>query len=138
MKPKASLRSTFALITVAVLSSTAARAHHSFAMFDNSKTLEMKGVVKDLQWTNPHVWLDLIVIDDRGNQAVWGFEGQPTNAMMRHGWKRDSVKPGDKVTVSVHPLKDGTHGGSLLGVTLDDGTVLHLGVQGVNPQEAEQ
>jgi hypothetical protein len=126
------------LVAAMLLASGVAAAHHSFARFDNSKTLEVQGVVKELQWTNPHVWLDLIVTNAAGAQEVWNFEGQPTNAMMRHGWKHDSVKTGDKVTVTVHPLKSGELGGSLLGVQLQDGTQLHLGVQGAAPEEGEQ
>jgi hypothetical protein len=127
-----------ASLAFALLVPAAVSAHHSFAMFDMSKTLTMKGVVKELQWTNPHVWLDLLVVNPAGTPEVWGFEGQPTNAMMRHGWTRNSVKSGDKVTVTVHPLRNGNRGGSLLGVTLENGTQLHLGVQGANPEETGQ
>jgi hypothetical protein len=99
---------------VALTTQVTAFAHHSFAMFDMQKTITVEGTVKDYQWTNPHVWIDLIVIDPATHQdAAYSVEGGAIIILSHNGWARDSVKPGDKVSLVVHPLKQGT-GGSLV------------------------
>ena len=97
-----------------------ALAHHSFAMFDQSKQVSIVGTVKDFQWTNPHVFIE--VIDSAG--VVWSVELNSPNNLIRQGWKRTAMKPGDKVTVLINPLKDGSKGGLFNAVTLPDGTML--------------
>jgi len=100
-------------------------AHHSFAMFNPSKTIQQKGVVKEVQWTNPHVWLHLTVKVD-GKDVVYSYEGAAIPVLKRVGWLRDSVKPGDVVTVVGNPYKDPSRvGGSFNYVILPDGK--HLG-----------
>jgi hypothetical protein len=96
-----------------------AAAHHSFALFDNSKSLTLEGRVKQFQWTNPHTWIQLIVVDAAGKDAEWSIEGSSAVAMARQGWSRTALKPGDRVVVVVHPLKDGTSGGSLVSASLN-------------------
>jgi hypothetical protein len=100
-------------------------AHHSFAMFDIDKTVEIKGTVKEFQFTNPHIWLYVNVPQAGGNPAVWDIEGGSPNAMVRLGIRRDIFKPGDVVTIRLHPRKDGKAGGSLVSATLADGA--HFG-----------
>ena len=99
-------------------------AHHSFAMFDNAKTSTIVGTIKDLDWVNPHSWLDVIAPDPSGKTTVWAFEGNGPSDLYKAGWRRSAIKPGDKITVSFHPLRDGRPGGSLLSVILADGTHL--------------
>jgi hypothetical protein len=99
-------------------------AHHSFAQFDMSKILKLDGTVRTLEWTNPHVWLWVDVSDGEGGHKVWGLEGAAIGEMSRRGWSRQIVKAGDKITVEIHPLRDGRAGGSLGKVTLADGQVL--------------
>jgi hypothetical protein len=114
-------------LAAAALSATAlpALAHHSFAMFDNQKEVELNGTVKDFQWTNPHTWIQVVVPNDAGTStSEWSVEGGNPGDLARRGWKKTSLKPGDKVTVRIHPMKNGTNGGSLVGVTLADGTVV--------------
>jgi hypothetical protein len=101
----------------------AAAAHHSFAMFDNTKEQTLVGTVKEFQWTNPHTWLQ-VMVDDGGKQVEWSIEGSSPNGLARRGWTRTSFKPGDKVTVIIHPLKDGSNGGSYVKATLPDGRTL--------------
>ena len=113
-----------ATVTGLALMASPALAHHSFAMFDNSKVLTLEGVVKEFQWTNPHTWTQLLVRNDQGLTEEWGIEGSSINGLAREGWKRTSLKPGDKVTVTIHPLKSGEKGGSFMTATLPDGTVL--------------
>jgi hypothetical protein len=100
-----------------------ALAHHSFAMFDNDKTVSLQGTVKEFEWTNPHAWMD-VVVETNGSSQEWAFEMASPLQLVSHGWKKDTVKPGDKVTIQAHPLKDGTHGGSYVSITLPTGQIL--------------
>jgi len=79
-------------------------------MFDADKTVTMKGTVKELEWTNPHSWLRIMVVDQAGKTAQWGLEMGPPARQIQRGWKPDSLKPGDSVTVNIHPLRDGSRG----------------------------
>jgi hypothetical protein len=99
-----------------------ALAHHSFAMFDADKTVEMQGTVKEFQWTNPHSWLQVMVKDASGQEKEWSLEMGSPGGLARSGWRPKTVVPGDKVTVTAHPLKDGSPGGQLLTVVLPNGT----------------
>jgi hypothetical protein len=101
-----------------------ALAHHSFAMFDRSKQVSVVGTVKEFQFTNPHSWIQLTVTPASGPQEEWAIEGLSPNVLARAGWKRNTLKTGDKVTVLINPLRDGSHGGNLITVTLPDGTTM--------------
>jgi hypothetical protein len=103
----------------------AAFAHHSFSMFDRDKSVTLTGTVKEYEWTNPHVWIHLMVPDEKGAVREWGFEMQAIAQDSAGGWRADSVKPGDKVSIEFHPLKDGTRGGQLVSAILSNGQ--HLG-----------
>ncbi len=109
-----------------------ASAHHSMSMFDRDKTIVLDGTVKDFQWTNPHSWLDVMVVDDKGTPVEWGLELGSLNQLQHTGWKPVTLQPGDKVKVTIHPLKNGDHGGMLADVTMADGKVLSVGGGG-NP-----
>lgn len=109
-------------------------AHHSFAMFDPDQLITKPGVVKEFEWTNPHVWLHVLAPDASGKPVEWSFEMQATAQASSGGWKPDTVKPGDKVTVEFHPLKDGSRGGELVAATLPDGR--RLGSQANRPPPA--
>jgi hypothetical protein len=98
----------------------AAWAHHSFAMFDQTRQVTINGVVRDFQWTNPHAFIE--VEDSQGR--TWGVELNSPNNLVRQGWKRTLLAPGDKVTVVINPLRDGRPGGLFNAVTLPDGRVL--------------
>ena len=99
------------VLALAVLPAAPALAHHSFAMFDRDKPVPIAGVVKDFQWTNPHVWIQVMVPDAKGAPQEWGVECTSVNFMRRQGWEKDSLKPGDKVKLMIFPLKDGSRGG---------------------------
>jgi hypothetical protein len=103
--------------------STSAVAHHSFAMFDNTKDVVLNGVAKEFQWTNPHTWIQVVVKDASGKEVEWSIEGGSPNGLRRSGWSRTSIKPGDKLSLIVHPLKDGTPGGSLSTATVNGETI---------------
>lgn len=100
------------------------QAHHAFSMFDQSRTIELKGEIKEFQWTNPHVWVQLLVTQPDGSVVEWSIEGSSPNGLRRQGWRSESLLPGMQVTVLTNPLKNGEAGGSLVNVTLEDGTVL--------------
>jgi hypothetical protein len=104
-----------------------ASAHHSGAMFDHEKVVTLAGTIKELQWTNPHSWVEIYVPDAAGKQVLWSLEMEGPNVMNREGWNRTIIKPGDKVTIHGHPLKDGRPGGSLMDITLPNGKVLARG-----------
>ena len=104
--------------------SSSAYAHHSNAMFDAAKTVEMQGSVKEFQWTNPHAWLIVTTTDGQGKSTDWLLELGSPGGLARNGWRPKSVLPGDKVTVTHHPLKDGNPGGQLLTVVLPNGQTL--------------
>ena len=113
-------RAALGLILVLGIWAGAAAAHHSFAMFDQAQTKTLVGTVKQVQWTNPHIWVQIMVPDPKtGVAAEWSIEGGSPNGLSRAGWKRTSLKPGDKAQVVIHPLKDGTNGGSLVTVTVN-------------------
>ena len=114
-----------AAVLLPLLVTGPALAHHSFAMFDTTKEIRVQGVVKQFTWANPHVWLDIVVTDDKGQPQTWGLESLAVGLLYRQGWSADSLKPGDKVTVQLHPMRDGTFGGQLMQVVLADGRVLN-------------
>jgi hypothetical protein len=104
----------------------AAQAHHSFAMFDQTQRLTLKGTVTDFQWTNPHAFIHLDVPAASGKSDVWEIELNSPNNLKRQGWKSTSVKSGDKITMITNPLRDMSEhkGGLFISLTLADGTVL--------------
>lgn len=89
-------------------------AHHSATMFDDAKVLELTGVVKEMQWANPHIWIQLVV-DDNGAKKEWSLEGGSPNTLSRRGWRSTTFKAGDVVTVRLNPMKDGTAAGLFVG-----------------------
>ena len=98
------------------------QAHHSFAMFDQEKNITVQGTLKEFEWTNPHCWLHVNVVDaSTGKTSEWAFEMGSIGQIAAQGWKADSVKAGDKITVEAHPMKDGSRGGQYQGAKLSDG-----------------
>jgi Family of unknown function (DUF6152) len=97
-------------------------AHHSFAMFDQTKAVTLKGTVKEFEWVNPHAWIRLLVMDAKTNKQVeYAFEMGSVARSTKDGWKRDMLKPGDVITVTMAPLKDGSRGGMYLAAELPNG-----------------
>jgi hypothetical protein len=99
-------------------------AHHSFTMFDNTRTVTVAGVIKDFQWTNPHTFTWIDVANEQGGIDTWGIEGMSPNYLGRRGWTKNTLKPGDRVSIIIFPLKDGQKGGTFLRCTLPDGKVM--------------
>ena len=100
-----------AVIAAGVLEAQPASAHHSFAMFDRTKTAEVAGTIKAFQWTNPHVWIQVMAPDASGKTVEWGFECNAPRSLTQAGWSRHTFKEGDKVTVVYNPLRAGGAGG---------------------------
>ena len=118
---KTAIFSAAAALTVIA---SVASAHHSFAMFDQTKEVTLDGTVKELQWTNPHIWVQVMAKDPAtGKEVEWSIEGGSPNNLARKGWSRNSLKSGDKVVITIHPLKNGDNGGSLMKVSVN-GTTL--------------
>ena len=112
------------VVTVAVLPIAPAAAHHSFAMFDAAQTLSTAATVKEFQWGSPHTWIELIVLAPDSTEKPLSLELTTISGLKRNGWKPTTLKPGDKVTVSYHPMRDGTPAGQLIEVVTDDGQTL--------------
>lgn len=118
-----------AILTLSALACAAAlavagpaAAHHSFAMFDSTKTLTLDATVVQFQFTNPHSWME---IDVNGPDGVkhWSLEMNNLVALRRFGWRQGTVKPGDKVKVVMHPIRDGAQAGQLISLTTPDGKI---------------
>jgi hypothetical protein len=117
-----------AILTAILLAgSGSAFAHHSFAMFDQTKQITLSGNVTVFEWTNPHAYIEIDVPDDKGNMKHWSVELGSPSILMQSGWKYKDLKHGDKITVKISPLKDGKPGGLLVQATLPDGRVLGNG-----------
>jgi hypothetical protein len=102
-----------------------AQAHHSGAMFDHDKVVSITGVVREFNWTNPHSSFKVEVPGEGGGAPVlWGIEMNAPANLMHDGWKRNTLKAGDRVTVKLNPLRDGGPGGSYVSIKLPDGTEL--------------
>jgi hypothetical protein len=101
-------------------------AHHSPAAFDRTKKVTLVGTVKEFRWQNPHTWIEVEVPDekDKGKLVVWGVELTSPTYLIRAGWKSNIIKPGDKVTVVVNPVRSGEPSGIFVSMTLPDGREL--------------
>ena len=114
-----------ALVCMVLLSAvSAASAHHSPAMFDMSRHVVLKGVVREFQWTNPHSYIQLLVRNDAGNETEWNLEMGAPNYLYNNGWRPGTLKSGDNVVVTIAPLKSAADGGLVVEVTMADGRKL--------------
>ena len=114
---------TASALAAALAFSGVAAAHHSFAMFDMTHTVSIEGTVKDFQWTNPHIWIEVVTTTPTG-QKQYSIEGTAIRVLKSAGWNFNSLKAGDKVTVVMNPLRSGEPGGSLVSASLPDGRTL--------------
>ena len=97
-------------------------AHHSFAMFDAEQTVTLEGTVKEFEWVNPHAWLRITVNDEKlGQPVLWALELSSPSRLVTMGMRADSVRPGDAVSVTFHPLKNGSRGGQFIQAVLPGG-----------------
>ena len=113
------------VVAVVVAISATVAAHHSPAVFDRTKQVKLVGTVKAFRWQNPHTWLEVDVPGPKGKVETWGVEMTSPTYLVRAGWKNNSVKPGDKVTVIVNPLREAdVKSGIFVSITLADGRTL--------------
>jgi hypothetical protein len=110
-----------------ILAGGSVNAHHSFSVFNMQTEIEITGVVKEVQWTNPHIWIWVDVTDENGEVVTWGLEGMSPNFLARRGWTRTTLEAGDEITVSLRPLNSGEPGGMFMQTTTPDGIVLGMG-----------
>ena len=127
-------RTLLRLFAVALPMAMTAWAHHSFTMFDTSKSVTIVGTVTEFQWTNPHSYIEIDVPDESGAVKHWSIEMGSPSILQQSGWKFSSLKKGDKATLVINPLKTGLAGGFLNTATLPDGKVLGNG-PGRGPQK---
>ena len=112
-------------LAVLVVFAVQAQAHHSFAMFDQTKSITVSGSLKEFEFTNPHCWIHVSAVDSNTGRIVdWAFEMGSTGQIGAQGWKADTVKPGDPITIQAHPMKDGSRGGQYQSAKLADGRTL--------------
>ena len=124
---KLNIKFTIAVLAAAgglVLTGPPVQAHHSAAMFDDGKTVELSGTVKEFQWKNPHIWIQVIVKNANGATKEWSVEGGGPNSLSRNGWRPGTFKPGDDVTMRVHPMRDGSAAGNFMAARWSDGRTL--------------
>jgi Family of unknown function (DUF6152) len=115
----------FAGLAVA-MGTAPALAHHTFAMFDHKKIVNVEGTVREFQWTNPHSWIVMMVKNTQGVDEQWAIEIGTPLSLARQGWVPRTLTPGMKIAVTIRPLTSGTRGGRAITVTLPDGTrMLH-------------
>jgi uncharacterized cupredoxin-like copper-binding protein len=113
-----------------------AAAHHSGAMFDSSKTMVLNGTITEFNWANPHSSIKIEVPGADGKPVVWAIEMNAPQNLAHDGWKRTTIKPGDKAAITVRPLRDGKPGGLYVSIKLADGKVLNGPDQAAAPAGA--
>jgi hypothetical protein len=116
-------RTIAAALATAALGSTMALAHHSFSSFDLENNITIEGDIAEVQWTNPHAWMEVDVPQPDGSVVRWGVEFNSPNNLTRQGWKRDDLKTGDHVIFRVSPLRDGQPAGLFYDVVMSSGEV---------------
>ena len=111
-------------LACAFLVPVAAIAHHSSAMFDKSVVREETATVREFQWTNPHVWIQVVLRNEAGEEEEWSIEGLGPNSLFRNGWRPNSFEPGDVIEIRFNPMRDGSLAGGFIGAKFDDGHTL--------------
>ena len=121
----------FAAVALVIVPVSPVRAHHSFAVYDHTRTVALQGTVTKFQWTNPHAFIELDVMGTDGGVKHFSIECTSINMMTRLGWRSNMIKAGDVVKATVAPLLNGEPGGLLLDVVLPDGRKLEPGVPNI-------
>ena len=113
-----------AVLAAAFFQASPGLAHHSNVEFEVTKVLTITGVVKEFQWRNPHTWVLMTIDDGKGGKVDWAGEGRAPGVLLRAGWSKSSIKPGETITVDMSPARDGSQTGMVARVTKADGTIL--------------
>jgi uncharacterized protein DUF6152 len=110
-----------ALVSAMLLAGSAPLvAHHSFSAFNTETEKTITGAVNRFEWTNPHTWI-WVDVQENGKTVTWGVEGMSPNYLSRRGWSKNTFKPGDKITLTIRPMRDGSPGGMFVRGILADG-----------------
>ena len=124
------MRVSSALLSLVLLcASASASAHHSPAMFDMAKRVQLTGVVRQFQWSNPHSYIQLLVKDASGKNVEWSLEMAAPTYLYNNGWRPLTLRVGDRIVVTMAPLASGAQGGLVIAVTTADGRKLGGGSQ---------
>jgi len=107
-----------------LIAPTATLAHHSSAMFDKQQIRDETVTIREFQWANPHVWIQITLENDQGEKEEWSIEGLGPNGLFRKGWRPNSFKPGDVVEIRFNPMRDGSNAGGFIGAKFADGKTL--------------
>jgi hypothetical protein len=118
---KIKLLTAFILVLCGCLISSPLFAHHSSSAYDMSHPVDMKGVVTNMEWSNPHVFIYMNMKNDKGEAEEWRVEGNSPNMLFRAGWKKEMIKVGDELTVNGAPAKNGAKSLRLISLTLANG-----------------
>jgi Family of unknown function (DUF6152) len=126
IRPESTMKSRHTLSLAASLMTFAGlvSAHHSGAMFDSSKTVVLDGTIAEFNWVNPHSSIKIEVAGADGKPVIWAIEMNTPQNLAVEGWKRTTIKKGDKASITVRPLRDGKPGGTYVSIKLADGKVL--------------
>jgi hypothetical protein len=111
------------LVPSLIAAAVPASAHHSYSMFDMARKVALDATVTRFKWQNPHAFIEADIAAG-GRTERWAIEMTSPNNLVQAGWKRTSLKPGDRVTIYVHPLRSGARGGAYAGIVLADGSTL--------------
>ena len=123
--------SVLGAVAMLLFTTTAVLAHHAFSgEFDSTKPINLRGIVVRMEWINPHAWLHLAVTDEDGNTVTWMIEAGPPGALVRRGWRKDSVIPGIELVVQGYQAIDGSNKANGRDVTFPDGRRLFAGSSG--------
>jgi len=112
------------LALIILLFSPPTYAHHSSAMFDKAEIRDVTATVREFQWTNPHIWIQIVLTTDEGEESEWSIEGLGPNSLFRDGWRPNSFKPGDIVQIRFNPMRDGSNAGGFIGAKFADGRTI--------------
>jgi hypothetical protein len=115
---------TAGLVAVGLAAGGSVRAHHSGAMFDTQKSVTLTGTVRLFQWANPHCWIQLFAPALDGRMVEWSVEMGSTTELYRSGWRPHTLQVGQKISVVVHPARDGSPGAAYISATGEDGAAL--------------
>ena len=132
-RTKHAIASLIILSVLTAVWAVPAIAHHSYAAFDMTSQKVIEGTVKKVDWTNPHTWFWIDVPNDKGGADTWGIEGMSPNFLERRGFTRTTLKVGDKLAVTIRPMKDGQKGGSWVSAKRPTGEVLNMTGTVTNP-----
>src|SRR5262245_37129964 len=108
------------LTAVVLAAGTQLLAHHSFSAFNTETEKTITGTVNRFEWTNPHTWI-WVDVNEGGKVVTWGVEGMSPNYLSRRGWSKNTFKPGDKVSLTIRPMRDGSSGGMFVRGVLANG-----------------